>query len=131
MSNRDRFLAFTRFVIVGGSFSLAYAVTTAGLIRFAGAPPLFTSIVVYLICIPLAFQAQKNFAFRAERTGRNAMWIYAATQMGSLTVVATITSLFVTKTFLFDTMLYLVSAGTASVVSYLICSFIIFKAPPE
>ena len=131
MSNKDHILAFVRFAMVGGSFSLGYAIITAGLIRFAAAPPLPTSIIVYLVCIPLAFYAQKKFAFRAQGAGRNAMLIYAGTQVASLAVVSTITSRFVTRNFLLDTGLFLVTAGTAAVVSYLICRFVIFKTLSE
>ena len=119
--------AFLRFAVVGGSFSLGYAVLVAGLIRFADAPPLITSITIYLICIPLAFFAQKKFAFRSNQTGRFAMFVYATTQIASLAVVSTITSRFVTKNFLFDTGLFLITAGSAAVASYLICRFIIFN----
>jgi len=119
--------AFLRFAIVGGSFSLGYAIVVAGLIRLADAPPLITSIIVYLICIPLAFRAQKKFAFRSDQTGRFAVVIYAAAQVASLAVVSTITSRFVTKNFFFDTGLFLATAGGAAVASYLICRFIIFK----
>ena len=127
MSRASHIGAFLRFLIVGGSFSLGYAVVTAALIRFADAPPLVTSIFIYLVCIPLAFFAQKKFAFRADQTRRSAMLIYGATQVASLAVVSTVTSRFVTKTFLFDTALFLVTAGTAAVASYLICRFIIFR----
>lgn len=121
--------AFVRFLAVGGSFSLGYAVVTSALIRFAGAPPLPTSVVVYLLCIPVAFWAQKKIAFRADQTGKSAMLIYAGTQVASLAVVSTITSRFVTRMFLVDTALFLVTAGAAAVASYLICRFVIFKPP--
>ena len=131
MSMSHQFGAFLRFLLVGGSFSLGYALMTAGLIRFADAPPLLTSVIVYLICIPAAFIAQKKIAFRADQSGKSAMLIYGATQVGSLAVVSTITSRFVTKNFAFDTALFLVTAGTAAVVSYLICRYIIFRPQPE
>ena len=120
-------MSFVRFLAVGGSFSLGYAIVTAGLIRFADAPPLMTSVIVYLLCIPAAFWAQKKIAFRADQTGKSAMLIYGATQVASLAVVSTITSRFVTKNFVFDTVIFLVTAGTAAVISYLICRYIIFR----
>ncbi|WP_341367837.1 GtrA family protein [Yoonia sp. BS5-3] len=122
--------AFLRFLAVGGSFSLSYALVTSALIRFASAPPLPTSVIIYLLCIPLAFWAQKKIAFRADQTGRSAMLIYAGTQVASLAVVSTITSRFVTRIFLWDTLIFLVTAGTAAVVSYAICRFIIFRHSP-
>lgn len=119
--------AFLRFLAVGGSFSLGYAIVTSALIRFVAAPPLPTSVVVYLICIPVAFWAQKKIAFRAEQSGKSAMLIYAGTQVGSLAVVSTITSRFVTRIFLVDTAIFLVTAGVAAVASYIICRFVVFR----
>ncbi len=127
MTRATHVMAFVRFLAVGGSFSLGYAIVTAGLIRFADAPPLLTSVIVYLLCIPAAFLAQKRIAFRADQTGKSAMLIYAGTQVASLAVVSTITSRFVTKNFVIDTMIFLVTAGCAAVISYLICRYIIFR----
>lgn len=127
MRARAHLGAFMRFVIVGGSFSFGFAVVTAGLIRFANTPPLPTSVIVYLLCIPLAFRAQRAFAFRATQTDRSAMWVYGATQIASLAVVSAVTSRFVTRDFFYDTVLFLVTAGVAAVISYLICRFVIFK----
>lgn len=119
--------AFIRFLAVGGGFSLGYAIVTAALIRFGAAPPLATSVIVYLLCIPAAFWAQKRIAFRADQTGKSGMMIYAGTQVASLAVVSTITSRFVTRDFLIDTLIFLVTAGAAAVISYLICRYIIFR----
>ncbi|WP_439509089.1 GtrA family protein [Yoonia sp.] len=120
-------MAFIRFVLVGGSFSLGYAVVTAGLIRFAAAPPLATSVVVYLLCIPAAFWAQRHIAFRADRQAKGALWIYAATQTGSLAVISAITTRFVTRVFWADTLLFVATAGVAAVASFLICRYILFR----
>jgi putative flippase GtrA len=130
MAIPSKLLPFLRFLAVGGSFSFGYAIVTAALIRFADAPPLPTSVFIYLLCIPAAFWAQKKIAFRADQTGRSAMFIYGATQVASLAVVSTITSRFVTKNFMIDTMLFLVTAGCAAVISYLICRYIIFRPQP-
>ncbi len=119
--------AFIRFLLVGGSFSLIYAVTTSAMIRFVDTSPFPTSVVVYLCCIPPAFWAQRRFAFRAEQSGGTAMLKYVATQVASLTLVSVITSRFVTKVFVYDTLLFLMAAGCAAVMSYLICRFIIFR----
>ncbi|EBA13903.1 GtrA family protein [Roseobacter sp. CCS2] len=127
MSGPNQIWTFMRFLIVGGSFSLGYALVTAGLINFAEMPPLLTSVMVYLLCIPLAFLAQKKFTFRDGRSGKTAMLIYGATQLGSLAIVSTITSRFVTRNFVIDTALFLATAGMAAVVSYLICRYVIFR----
>jgi putative flippase GtrA len=120
-------MVFVRFVLVGGSFSLGYAVITAGLIRFAAAPPLPTSVVVYLLCIPAAFWAQRHIAFRADRQAKGALWIYTATQTGSLAVISAITTRFVTRVFWADTLLFVATAGMAAVASFLICRYILFR----
>ncbi len=117
-----------RFLAVGGSFSLTYAVVTAGLIRFASTPPLATSVIVYLLCIPAAFWAQRTIAFRADEKSVSAMLIYAGTQIASLAVVSLITTRFVTRHFVTDSLLFLGTAGVAAVASYLICRFIIFRS---
>ena len=123
--------SFVRFLAVGGSFSLGYALLTTALINFAGAPPLPTSIIVYLVCIPLAYLAQRAYAFQGRQDGRNGVVIYAATQVACLAFVATIASRFVTYVFWIDTVIYLAAAGSAAVASYLICRFIIFRAPQD
>lgn len=120
-------MVFVRFVLVGGCFSLGYAVVTAGLIRFAAAPPLPTSVVVYLLCIPAAFWAQRHIAFRADRQAKGALWIYTATQTGSLAVISAITTRFVTRVFWADTLLFVATAGIAAVASFLICRYILFR----
>ena len=120
-------MAFVRFLLVGASFSLGYAVITAGLIRFAAAPPLPTSVAVYLLCIPAAFWAQRHIAFRADRQAKGALWIYTATQTGSLAVISAITTRFVTRVFWADTLLFVATAGMAAVASFLICRYILFR----
>ena len=127
MRGADQMWAFLRFLMVGGSFSLGYALTTAALIRFGQTPPLATSVIVYLLCIPIAFWAQKRIAFRADQSARSAMLIYAGTQLASLAVVSAVTTRFVTRNFVYDTALFLLTAGTAAVASFLICRFIIFR----
>ena len=129
MTGSPQIWSFLRFLAVGGSFSLGYSVMTAALIRFAGAPPFATSVIVYLLCIPAAFWAQKKIAFRADQTGCAAMLIYAATQVASLAIVSTVTTRLLTMNFLIDTLILLVTAGSAAVISYLICRFIIFRTP--
>lgn len=120
--------AFIRFVGVGGSFSIGYAMTVAALVRFTAAPPLITSITIYMACIPLAFLAQKKFAFRVGKTARRAILIYAATQIACLILVSLITSRFVRGVFLFDAVLFLITAGSTALLSYLICRFLVFTS---
>jgi putative flippase GtrA len=118
---------FGRFLIVGGSVSLSYAVITAGLINFAGTQPFAPSVIVYLFCIPIAFWLQKRFAFAVKKTRKSAFLIYAATQIGSLAVVSAVTTAFIFHDFIKDTALMLITAGCAAVISFLIAKFVAFK----
>ena len=122
---------FLRFLAVGGGFSLGYALITTALINLADAPPLSTSIIVYVLCIPLAYSTQRVVAFRGRAEGSRGLAIYAATQIACLAFVAAITSRLVSYVFVWDTMLYLVTAGLAALASYLICRFIIFRTPRD
>ena len=97
------------------------------MIRFAAAPPLPTSFAVYLLCISAAFWAQRHIAFRADRQAKGALWIYTATQTGSLAVISAITTRFVTRVFWADTLLFVATAGMAAVASFLICRYVLFR----
>jgi putative flippase GtrA len=123
----DHTNTFLRFLIVGGTFSLSYSLLTAALINFANAPAFAVTVVVYLLCIPAAFYAQKHVAFRMEHTQGSAFVTYFATQVGSLVIVSAITTRFVTKVFWIDTAILLVTAGSAAVLSYVIGRFITFR----
>jgi putative flippase GtrA len=117
---------FLRFVLIGGSFSLIYSAGTAALIRFAGAPPLMTSVILYALCIPVVFYCHKRFAFRAQQTRKMAFPLYLATQVASLALVATVTTRFVTEQFWLDTALFLATSTLAAVLSYLIGRYVTF-----
>jgi putative flippase GtrA len=118
--------AFLRFLLIGGGTSAIFSLTTAGLIRFADAPPFATSVIVYLLCIPAAFFAHKRFAFRVQRPRKTAFVIYLATQICSLCLVAVISTRYVTQIFWQDTALLLVTSAAAAVLSYVIGRTITF-----
>lgn len=117
---------FLRFLLVGGSFSLIYSLTTAGLIGFAGTPAFVTSVIVYLLCIPAAYYFQKRFAFGVETARRAAFPLYVATQALGLSIVSGATALFVTHVFWADTLLLLTASAVAAVISFLITRFVTF-----
>lgn len=116
-----------RFLLVGGGFSLGYSVTTALLVGQAGLPAFATSVLLYLICIPAAFHVQRRLTFAGQQARRGGFLIYAAMQVGSLAVVASITTRFVTQVFVFDTLLFLATAGTAALVSYVVNDRLAFR----
>jgi len=118
---------FGRFVLVGGSLSLGFSVTTSALINLAGTPPLATAVIVYLACIPIGFAAQKRLAFAVEKTRSSAMALYTATQIGSLAVVSAVTTAFVQHDLWRDTLLMLFTAGVAAIVSFAIGRYLTFR----
>ena len=129
-SGSDRASRLFRFLVVGGGFSLGYSIVTAVLVGKAGAPPLITSVVLYLICIPAAFAVQMRFTFRLSRAWRYGFLIYAGTQVTCLALVAAVTTRFVTQNVAIDTLIFLGTAGSAAVLSFVASSLFAFR-PPE
>ena len=129
-SGSDRASRLFRFLVVGGGFSLGYSIVTAVLVGKAGAPPFITSVVLYLICIPAAFAVQKRFTFRLSRAWRYGFLIYAGTQVTCLALVAALTTRFVTQNVAIDTLIFLGTAGSAAVLSFVASSLFAFR-PPE
>lgn len=117
-----------RFLIVGGAFSLGYSVATALLVGPAGLPAFATSVVLYVICIPAAFLAQRRLTFADQQARRGAFLIYAGMQVACLVAVASITTRFVTGVFLLDTALFLATAGAAAVLSYVVSDRLAFSS---
>lgn len=130
ISGRDRAGKFVRFLVVGGGFSLGYSIVTAVLVGKADAPPFITSVVLYLICIPAAFAVQKRFTFRLDRAWRYGFLVYAGTQVTCLALVAAVTTRFVTQNVAIDTLIFLATAGSAAVLSFVASSLFAFR-PPE
>ena len=106
-----------RFLLIGGSFSLGYAILNAGLVSL-GAPPFATAILLYGLSIPMAYIAQKHFTFRASGCGRKSFFVYLCTQLGSFALVASVTLSFVSQVFWKDMSIYLATAALVAVVSF-------------
>ena len=117
---------FLRFLLVGGGFSLSYALVTAALIRFAGAPPFWTTVQCYVVAIPLAYTAHRRVAFKVEETPPPPLALYVATQVGALALGSAVTTHFVSHHFAQDTLLLLVTSGLAAVLSFVIGRFVTF-----
>lgn len=116
-----------RFLIVGGGFALFYALGMAALVGPLNLPPFATSVVFYLACIPAAFAVQRRFTFGAQEARRGGFLVYAAMQLASLTLVASITTRFVTQVMVIDTGLFLVTAGAAALLSYVVNDRLAFR----
>lgn len=124
---RSETATLLRFLIIGGGFSLAYALATSVLINRVGTAPFATSVVVYVLCIPLAFRAQKRFAFRAQNLRKSAFYIYAATQAAAIVLVALVTTRFVTYDLFWDTVVMGVTVGASAILNFLVGRFVTFR----
>ena len=121
--------ALVRFILVGGSFSLFYAVASAALINYAGTDPFWTSVLLFAACIPFAFLAQQHVAFRAKTLRRGAFAIYTATQVSGIAIVSFITTRFVTYDIFWDTVVMGITVALTTVLNFLIGRFVTFKQP--
>lgn len=124
---REDLATFLRFAAVGAAFAGGYAVVTAILTGPLGAPVLLTSTAVYALCIPAAFVVQRRFSFRVAKVRRSGFAVYAGVQVMCLAAVSLITTRFVTGDVLVDSGLYLATAGTAAVASFVISRLFAFR----
>ncbi|KJZ21056.1 hypothetical protein TW80_07890 [Loktanella sp. S4079] len=115
------------FLMIGGGFSIFYAVTTAVLISVLHTPPFWTSVTVFTACVPPAFLAQQHLAFRAKKLRQHAFLIYAATQIFGIALVSTITTRFVTYDIFWDTIIMGVTVAINAIVGFLIGRFVTFN----
>lgn len=118
-----------RFLAVGGGFSLFYAVASAVLINATGIAPLIISVVLYALCIPLAYLAQKYLAFRAKTLRDHAFWMYLGTQLASIALVSAITTRFVTYNIVTDTVIMGATVALAALGSFAIGRLLVFRPP--
>lgn len=129
LTSRETLSALARFLLVGGGFAAGYAVVTAILTGPLGAPAFVTSACIYLLCIPAAFLVQRKVTFRAQETRTSGFLIYAGTQVVSFLGVSYFTTRFVSGNVLIDTPIFLATAGSAAVVSFVILRCFAFKTP--
>ncbi|WP_120500201.1 hypothetical protein [Roseovarius sp. EL26] len=116
-----------RFAFVGVSFSALFSVLSAMVINLAIAPPFWTNVVLFSLCIPPAFLAQKHFSFRAKTLRKNAFLLYAATQIGSVSLVSLVTTRYVTYDIRMDTLVIGVTVVLAAGMSFLVGRLVIFS----
>jgi putative flippase GtrA len=124
---RDTLARLARFLAVGGSFSLGYALCSAALVGQVGLPAFVTSVILYALCIPAAFAVQRRVTFGGAGRPARGFAVYAATQVTSLALVSALGTRFISGDFALDTALFLAIAGAAAVVSYVVCDRIAFR----
>ena len=69
-----------RFLFVGGSIALLYAVLAALATSYLPLPKAVSAVGVWLILIPPAYLWQRSFTFSTSAPHRHAPLLYAATQ---------------------------------------------------
>lgn len=116
-----------RFLIVGGGFAVGYSVLVAMLTGPLGLPAYTTSVAVFALCIPSAFLAHKLFSFKKADTRKSGFLIYATAQIVSFASVSAITTGFVTDRPLVDTGVYLVTVGSAALITFAITRLFVFR----
>jgi putative flippase GtrA len=124
----DQTARLLRFLLVGGGFSLLYALVSAVLVGKLGTPPFQTSVILYALCIPAAFVVQKRYTFRVARTRQSGFFIYAGTQVACLALVATVTTRFVTGQMILDTAIFLATAALAALLSFAVSHLLAFRS---
>lgn len=111
---------FLRFLLVGGAMAGVYAVLAALATSSLPLPRPLSAGLAWMLCIPLAFWGQRRFTFAQSRPGRHALWLYAATQVLSIAIVAMVSHAFARGSFGHDLIVHLVGSALAAVSSYLV-----------
>jgi putative flippase GtrA len=126
MRDRPLDLSLLRFLIVGGGFSALYATLAALATSYVPLPKALSSVIVWIVCIPIVFWCHRRFTFPTRQPHRLGLWVYAATQVMGLAIVATASGLLARGVFWPDLIVHFLATGVAAVVSYLITRSVIF-----
>lgn len=130
MTVRDT--TFPRFLAVGGGIALLYAVLAAAATSQLALPRALSSGVIWGLCIPLGFWLQRRFTFAARPPHRHGLWLYAATQVLGIGIVAGVSQLLARGVFWPDLGVHLLASALAAIASFLINHWIVFpNRPPD
>ncbi|OYW48384.1 MAG: hypothetical protein B7Z10_00460 [Rhodobacterales bacterium 32-66-7] len=115
-----------RFLLVGGSVALAYAVLAALATTYLPLPSPVSAGGLWLAFIPLAYWGQRRFTFADSAPHRHALWLYGATQALGAATVATVSHFLASGAFWFDLRVHLGGSLLAAMLSYAINRLVIF-----
>lgn len=118
-----------RFLVVGGSLAAIYATLAALATSYLPLPKALSSGLVWVLCIPLGFQAHRRFTFTASKPHRHGLWLYAATQGLGIGIAASVSFLLATGSFRHDVFVHLLASALVAVISYVISRWIVFPHP--
>lgn len=120
-----------RFLVVGGGIALLYALLAAFATSHLPLPRALSSAAIWIFCIPLGYWLQRRFTFAARASHRHGLWLYAATQLLGLCIVASVSFLLATGIFWPDLGVHLLASALAAVASFLINHWIVFPDSTE
>ncbi len=123
--------SFLRFLIVGGGFSVGYSAIAALLVGRLGLPAYWTSLILYVFCVPLAYLAHKHFSFGAGSAKKGGLVRYVGLQIASFAFTAAISTRLVTGVYLVDMGIYFCTVGIAAGLTFLIANAFIFNVTDE
>ena len=118
-----------RFLVVGGSLALVYATLAALATSYLPLPKALASGMVWVLCIPLGFWAQRHFTFTNRKPHRHGLWLYTATQALGIGIAASVSYLLATGSFRHDVFVHLPASALVAVISYIISRSIVFPRP--
>lgn len=119
---------FMRFVAVGVTIAILYAVLAALATTHLPWPKALSAGVIWTAFIPLGYWCQRRFTFTSSTPRPFALAIYALTQVLGIGIGSGASFLFATGRFGTDIFVHLGASGVAAVVSYLINRNLTFPA---
>ncbi len=111
---------FVRFLLVGGSLALVYAVVAAVATSQLPWPKGLSAGVAWIACIPFGFWCHRHLTFPGSARRPFALGLYALTQVMGIGIGAGTSFLFATGRFWPDLFIHLCASALAAVASYLI-----------
>lgn len=119
---------FLRFVAVGVTIAILYAVLAALATTHLPWPKALSAGVIWTAFIPLGYWCQRRFTFTSSTPRPFALAIYALTQVLGIGIGSGASYLFATGRFGTDIFVHFGASGVAAVVSYLINRNLTFPA---
>lgn len=116
---------FYRFLSVGGIGALGY-IALSYLIVLGGVTPWLSSLIAYLISIPVVFFMQGYFVFQDTSVNRNTFFKYLTTQLIGLGL-SVFLPLFLELFFIPPVFSFLSVSTTSAFISYLLQSRWVFR----
>lgn len=119
---------FLRFLVVGGSLALVYALLAAFATSQLPWPKAVSAGAAWIACIPLGFWCHRRFTFTGSAPPPFALGLYALTQVIGIGIGAGTSFLFATGRFWPDLLVHLCASALAAVASYVINRKLTFPA---